>query len=171
MPPPIPLQCAFVPVGPDGILRGFVLVRYTDGSSNLADRSLARTIECWARGLCQLCGQGIERSDGFVALGHAEDVRDLLFQEPPLHRWCADYLVKVDPRFREGTWYALHAMAYELAVSSENGETYGGIVNSRLIRTVRLLRPDGGNAERYRDVRALREQLLADHPREEIPSA
>lgn len=163
---PIPLYCVDAPVGPDGIIRGFVLARAKDGSSTPGQHSLSRSIECWARGLCQLCGYGIERAEGTTLLGGPEEIRDLLFEEPPLHKTCADYHVQVDPRFRTGTWYAIHTPAYAPAVSSQ-GELYGGRVDQSVIRTVRLLRPDGKTADRYRDITALRQQLLAEHPREE----
>jgi hypothetical protein len=168
-PPPIPMICAAVPVGPDGILRGFVLVREVDGSSSLDERLLERILECWADGLCQLCGIGIERAEGATLLARPEEIRDLLFEEPPLHRQCADYLVQVDPRFRTGEWFAVHAMSYNLAVASD-GQLMGGIVEERLVRHTRRLRPDGKTAELIRDIRTLREELLIRYPREEIAS-
>lgn len=167
--PAIPVIAAHLPVGPDGILRGFTLVREDDGSSSLEKRSLARILECWAGGFCQLCAMGIERADGTTLIAAPEEVRDLLFGEPPLHRQCADYLLTVDPRFRTGEWFAVHVQAYSPAVAS-SGELYGGQVEERLIRHIRRLRPDGKTAELIRDTRTLREELLIRYPREEIAS-
>lgn len=100
--PPIPAR---FPAGQirDGFAMPYVNVRLADGGVDLRSQHAARAEECWRLGRCQVCGQDIEATEGAAIVGSPQQIRDLVFHEPPLHRECMVYASQACP-ILAGRW-------------------------------------------------------------------
>lgn len=87
--PAIPITCAHRPVTRDGLVIPFGNVRLADGGCDFRTHHNARWLDCWQRGLCQVCGLALTHPALFLC--GPRQLSALLFDEPPLHPECARY--------------------------------------------------------------------------------
>lgn len=86
--PPIPARCAGRPtVG--GRVIPWINVRLADGGVDFRAQHNARLKLALTEGLCQVCSEPL--TSPFVLLGGPQSLRNLIFDEPPLHPECAVY--------------------------------------------------------------------------------
>lgn len=92
--PPIPSTAADRPtVG--GVVAPWANVQLADGGVDFRSQHNSRWLRCWREYLCQMCGNPLTRP--MVALCGPNQLRELLFDEPPLHPECAVYASKACP--------------------------------------------------------------------------
>lgn len=86
--PPIPATCANRPtIG--GLVRPWINVELADGGIDFRAQHRRRAELAITRQLCQVCGTRLRRP--IVLLGGPQQLRRLMFGEPPLHPECAAY--------------------------------------------------------------------------------
>lgn len=92
--PPIPASCAHHPtVG--GLVAPFVNIRLADGGVDFRSPHQATYERCWKEGLCQTCGNPYGALAVFF--GGPRQLRNRLFDEPPLCPPCAVYASQACP--------------------------------------------------------------------------
>lgn len=92
--PKIPMALSHRPtVG--GLVVPWVNVQIADGTADFRSQHRTRVDRCWTERRCQVCGAGIDAT--LVLLGGPNQVRDLLFDEPPLHPACSSYTADACP--------------------------------------------------------------------------
>lgn len=91
---PIPARCAHLPtVG--GLVKPWGNVHLADGGVDFRSHHGARHIRCWHEGLCQVCGERL--TTPAVLFGGPDELRQLVFTEPPMHPECAVYTSRACP--------------------------------------------------------------------------
>lgn len=93
---PIPASCTGRPTTPDGLVIPWANVQLADGGCDFRSHHNTRWLECWERGLCQVCGEK-PHSRVMVLLCGPRQLRQLVFDEPPLHPACAKYVTSACP--------------------------------------------------------------------------
>lgn len=90
----IPATCAHRPtIG--GTVIPWANVRLADGGVDFRSHHHAKWLRCWTERLCQVCGGPLKHP--IVMLGGPRQLRELLFDEPPLHPECAVYTSRACP--------------------------------------------------------------------------
>lgn len=101
---PIPGRMAWNPVV-GGVALPWANVRLGDGGADFRSHHHAKWLQCWSERLCQVCGDNLVHP--IVLLGGPNQLRHLLFDEPPLHPECAVYTSRACPMVNgERTHYA-----------------------------------------------------------------
>jgi hypothetical protein len=91
--PPIPAALAHRPtVG--GLVIPWANVALADGGVDFRSAHHSKWVRCWVHGICQTCGLPLDTP--VVLLGGPNQL-DSYFDEPPLHPWCAAYVIKACP--------------------------------------------------------------------------
>ncbi|HEV7651360.1 MAG TPA: hypothetical protein VGP26_24685 [Actinophytocola sp.] len=86
--PPIPVTCAHRPtIG--GLVRPWINVELADGGLDFRSQHRRRAEHAITARLCQVCGTPLRHP--VVLLGGPDQLRRLMFGEPPLHPECAAY--------------------------------------------------------------------------------
>lgn len=91
---PIPAACAHRPtVG--GRVAPWINVALADGGIDFRHQHRARVIAALRHKLCQVCGTLLRHP--IIVLGGPSSLKQLLFEEPPLHPECAVYTSRACP--------------------------------------------------------------------------
>lgn len=86
--PPIPFTCAHRPtIG--GLVKPWVNIELADGGVDFRSAHRTRAERAITGRLCQVCGTSLRQL--IILLGGPDQVRHLMFGEPPLHPECAVY--------------------------------------------------------------------------------
>jgi hypothetical protein len=92
--PPIPVTCAHRPtIG--GLVKPWVNVELADGGVDFRGAHRTKAELAITGRLCQVCGTGLRHL--IVLLGGPDQLRHLMFGEPPLHPECALYTTHACP--------------------------------------------------------------------------
>jgi hypothetical protein len=90
--PPIPARLLYRPTIAGRVIP-WVNVRLADGGVDFRSQHRRKVEQAWQHGLCQLDGQPLDPGR-FVLLAGPNQLRDLTFDEPPLHPECARYTAR-----------------------------------------------------------------------------
>jgi hypothetical protein len=159
----------------DGLALPYVNTRLADGTTDPVAMNPARFAQCWMEGLCQLDGQDIDADGGAVLIGGPDQLRDLVFDRPPLHPECAVYVTQACPVLGNRLpvlasgapnhdWYAVYTREWT-TVDRPDGSMWGAAVEPRHVSGVRLVsRPGVGRLwERVRNIHGLRVTLFEEY--------
>lgn len=91
---PVPATAAHRPLL-GGVVIPWVNVRLADGGVDFRSPHNTRVIQAWSGRLCQVCGTGLRHP--IVLLAGPNQLRQLLFDEAPLHPECAVYASRACP--------------------------------------------------------------------------
>lgn len=92
--PPVPARLGHRPTA-GGVVIPWGNVQLADGGADFRSHHNTRWQQCWTHRRCQACGDRLTHP--VVLLCGPNQLRQLLFDEPPLHPECAVYTTKACP--------------------------------------------------------------------------
>lgn len=92
--PQIPAWLAGCPVQ-GGLVVPWINVHLADGGYDFRAPHRAKVEQCWRECRCQICGRKIVGT--LLLFGGPNQIRDMTFDEPPMHQQCAAYARQACP--------------------------------------------------------------------------